>query len=184
MIKKTILAVVVVAMIIPATAMAKDLTGKFALGYYSSDAPVAIRYWATDKVAIDAGVGLSLNEVADMTATDSTATTNALSFWFEVGVPIKVWEYERSHFFVRPGILIGILDDRVFGSGTLDETWTQINGQLALGAEVFLTDNFSLDATHGFNFIYTTPPEDLGDSTLDINTFGTSVTNVGFRFYF
>jgi hypothetical protein len=164
--------------------MAMDMTGKFALGYYRSDAPVAVRYWATDMVAVDAGVGLSIKEVPDPDATEEDATTNAFSFWFEAGVPIKVWDHERAHFFIRPGVLIGVLDDREFGTGGIDETWTQVTGQLALGAEVFLTDNFSLDANHGFNLIYTTPPEDVGDSTFDVKTFGNSITNVGFRFYF
>ncbi len=185
MFKKAILAAVIIALIVPAASMGKDMMkGKFALGYYASDAPVAIRYWASDKVAIDAGLGLSMKEVADPTASDSTATTSTFSFWFEAGVPYKVWDHERAHFFVRPGITIGILDDREFGTGALDETWTQVTGQLALGAEVFLTDNFSIDANHGFNIIFTSPPEDLGDSTTDVGTFGNSITNVGFHFYF
>jgi len=184
MFKKTLLVLFVVALALPAASMAKDMTGMFALGYYNSDAPVAVRYWATDMVAIDGGIGLSMIEVADPSATDPDATTNTFSFWFDVGVPVKVWDHERAHFFVRPGVLLGILDDREFGTGTLDETWTVVTGQLALGAEVFLTDNFSLDARHGFNLIFTTPPEDVGESTMDVKTFGDSVTNVGFHFYF
>jgi hypothetical protein len=184
MFRKLILATLAIAMVVPAASMAKDMTGKFALGFYNSDAPVAVRYWATDMVAVDAGVGLSVKEVMDYSSADSTGTTNAFSFWFEVGVPIKVWDHERAHFFVRPGALIGILDDREFGTGALDKTWTQVTGQLALGAEVFLTDNFSLDANHGFNLIYTSPPDEVGDATFDVKTFGGSLTNVGFRFYF
>ncbi len=184
MFKKILLVLVVVSLTAPSALMAKDMTGKFALGYYNSDAPVAVRYWATDKVAIDGGIGLSMIEVPDASATDPDATTSTFSFWFDVGVPVKVWDHERAHFFVRPGLLLAILDDREFGGMGLDETWTVVTGQLALGAEVFLTDNFSLDASHGFNLIFTTPPEDYGDSTMDVKTFGDSVTNVGFHFYF
>ncbi|MFO7914208.1 MAG: hypothetical protein R6U43_00755 [Candidatus Krumholzibacteriales bacterium] len=185
MFKKAILAAVIIALIVPAAAMGTEMMkGRFALGYYSSDAPLAMRYWATDNVAIDAGIGLSMIEVAEPTESDSAATSSTFSFWFEAGVPIKIWDYERSHFFLRPGVIIGILDDREFGTGGLDETWTQVIGQIALGAEVFLTDNFSIDANHGFNIIFTSPPDVVGDSTMDVKTFGNSVTNVGFHFYF
>lgn len=181
--RKALVLLLVVLVALPTMSLAKDLTQKFALGFSTSDAPVGIRYWAAEKVALDLGLGFQSQEVADPEG-EAGETTNTMSFWIDLGVPYKVVDFERAHFFVRPGALIALLDDRAYGSGGLDETWTVINFNLGLGAEVFLTDQFSVDAMHGFIVRYTSPPDDIGDSTTDFGTFGASITEVGFHFYF
>jgi hypothetical protein len=155
---------------------AKDMAGRFALGFYNSDAPVGVRYWATDVVAVDVGVGFQANDL------DTATTTN---FWLEAAIPIKVFEGDRSHFYVRPGVVFGVLDDRDFGTGTLDEKWTSIDFTGALGAEVFFGEHFSVEASHGVVLNYLSPPKQVSsDSRINFRTFGNGLTQVGFRFYF
>ncbi len=173
MFKKAPIALVCALLLLPALAPAKDMTGKFGLGYYLSDAPVGIRYWFNPKVGLDVGLGLDLTDLDPGTAT---------SYWFDVGVPYVVIGTERANLFVRVGALVGILDDRVFGSGTLDKTWTKVDVTLAPGAEVFIGDSFALEASHGIDFQFISPPE--GDSRFNVTTFGNSVTTIGFHFYF
>ena len=173
MFKKATIALVSALLLLPTLASAKDMTGKFGLGYYLSDAPVGLRYWVTPKVGLDVGLGLDMTD---------TGTETATSYFFDVGIPYIVVGTERANFFVRVGALIGILDDRVYGSGTLDDTWTNVTASIAPGAEVFFGDNFSLEASHGINFEFISPP--VGDSRMNINTFGSSTTDLGFHFYF
>lgn len=182
MVKKLILVAVLTVFLAPAAWSTEDMTGKLAIGFFNSDAPVGVRYWVSEMVAVDIGVGFSSIEVAD-TAGEAT---NTASFWIEAGFPIKLLEGgERAHFFFRPGILLGILDDRHFGTGMLDEKWTTIDFTLALGAEVFFGSHLSIEATHGIIINYTSPPEDVSDeATIDYGTFGNGLTEVGFRFYF
>ena len=106
------------------------------------------------------------------------------NLWFEGGVPIKVYDGGRSHFFVRPGVVLGILDDRDYGTGSLDETWTTLDFTGSLGAEVFFGEHFSAEATQGVMLNYVSPPDSVGDSRINFGTFGNSLTTVGFRFYF
>lgn len=173
MFKKATIALVSALLLLPTLASAKDMTGKFGLGYYVSDAPVGIRYWVTPKVGLDLGVGFEMKDLG---------SENANSFWFDVGIPYIVVGTERANLFVRVGATIGILDDRVYGSGTLDKTWTDVVASLAPGAEVFIGDNFSLEASHGIGFEFKSPPE--GDSLFNVKTFGNGISSLGFHFYF
>jgi hypothetical protein len=165
----------------------EDMTGKFALGFFSSDAPVSIRYMATSQIGVDLGLGFRSVEVFD--ADTAATTTNTSSFWFELGIPYKVYEGgDRAHFFVRPGFVLGILDDRDptnGGTGVLDETWMTVDIYLALGAELFFGDHFSVEATHGALVNIIMPPDQVSDeSFMNFGTFGEGLTSVGFRYYF
>lgn len=173
MFKKATIALVSALLLLPTLASAKDMTGKFGIGYYVSDAPVGLRYWMTPKVGLDIGLGLDMTDLGDESAT---------SYFFEVGIPYVVVGTERANFFIRPGVAFGILDDRVYGSGTVDDTWTDITITLAPGAEVFFGDNFSLEASHGIGIQILSPPE--GDSLTNVSTFGAGVSELGFHFYF
>jgi hypothetical protein len=149
---------------------------RFALGFYSSQAPISIRYWATDRVGIDVGAGFKSTDL------DTASTVN---FWLETALPIQVFQGDRSHFYVRPGVIFGSLDDRDFGTGELDETWSEIQIYTTLGAEVFFGDNFSVEAAHGVVLKIVSPPDQVTSSSLtSFDTLGRGLTEVGFRFYF
>lgn len=176
MFKKLIVSVLVLAIMVPAVASAKDLTGRFGLGYFHSDAPVGLRYWVNDKVGLDIGVGFESRDLGEESAS---------SFWIEAGVPYIVYPSDRANFYVRPGIVYASLDDRVHGTGAYDETWSVITLKLMPGAEVFFGDHFSLQAAHGFEVTLSSPPDEVSDeSTTDIKTTAASISYLGFHFYF
>lgn len=154
-------------------ASAADRTGEFAMGFNNSDAPVGARYFFAEKVGIDAGVGLQSDDLGGESAT---------SLWLEVGVPYVLFDYDSSFFFVRPALTYASLDDRVYGSGEIDDTWSVLTGSLNLGAEVRLAERFGLTFQHGLRFTNVSPPE--GDSLTDFGTLGQNVTEAGVWFTF
>ena len=172
-------------LLIPAFSNAKDLSGRLGLGYFNTDAPVGARYWVNEKVGLDIGIGFEgINDFY----TDTSGTTSketATSFWVEVGVPFVVFPTERANFSIRPGVVFAQLDDRVYGSGSLDEKWTRVTFSLMPMAEVFFGEHFSLEAGHGIMIDMISQPDALGgESFTDFSTFDASVTHLGFHFYF
>ena len=175
MLKRMIGLGLMIALIIPVAGQAKDLKGKWGLGYFSSDAPVGARYWFNDKAAVDIGVGLDSRDLGSVTAT---------SYWFEIGVPYVVYPTDRANFFLRPGLVFASLDDRVYGSGLLDDKWNNITIKLTPGAEVFFGDHFSLQAAHGIMIDLISPPGDNSESRTNISTGAYGISEIGFHFYF
>ncbi len=176
MLKKLTVIALALILTIPVIGNAKDLTGRFSLGYFDSDAPVGIRYWVNDKVGIDLGLGFESIDLGD---------ENGTSFWLEAGVPYVVYPTDRANFFVRPGVIFSSLDNRVYGSGASDEKWTVIELMLTPGAEVFFGDHFSLQAAHGLKVRITSPPDEISDeSSTDFGSLAGSITWLGFHFYF
>ncbi len=172
-----------------APSLAKDMTGRVSLGFHNSDAPLGGRIWVNETVAIDAGLGFNSSEVADRDPDTEDETVNAFSFWFEAGVPIKLYDVENAHFYVRPSIVLGLLDDRAYGTGSADAKWTSFDLVLSLGGELFFGDHFSVEATQGVKINTTSVPdevkEDVGaGSFTSFSTFGNNVTTIGFHFYF
>ena len=192
MIKRVTILTLACLLALPAISLAKDMTGKYGLGYFNSDAPVGARFWASERLGVDIGVGFeSVQEMWSPDPGNVDATKESFtSFWFEAGFPYVVFPGDRANFFIRPGVVLGILDDRVYGTVTedgngLDETWTQITFSLTPGAEVFFGEHFSLEAGHGIQIQITTPPDAISDESFtDIKTFDASVTYLGFHFYF
>ncbi len=175
MFKKLLLLTAVLVLAFAVTSTAKDLTGRFGLGYYESDAPVGIRYWVNEKIGIDAGIGFqSIDGFMDADG-DNTSATNV---WFSFGIPYVVYPTERANFMFRPGVLFGIFDEDYF------DPKTEITIQLHLVAEVFFGDNFSLEAAHGLNILLQTPADDDADNLAHFGTVSGSITQLGFHFYF
>ena len=185
MVKRLIGAALVLLLVVPAIGSAMDMSGKYALGYFHSDAPVGIRYWLQPNLGIDLGFGF---EAKDVTVGNDKET--ATSFWIDAGLPYVIMDTERANFFVRPGFMLSILDDRTydpegFTATSYDETWTNMAITLTPGAEVFFGNNFSLEAGHGVKVNIMSPPDQVSDqSYTTISTFDASVTYLGFHFYF
>ncbi|HEQ98355.1 MAG TPA: hypothetical protein ENO22_03325 [candidate division Zixibacteria bacterium] len=176
MLKKLTIIAIALILVIPVIGNAKDLTGRFSLGYFDSDAPVGFRYWVNDKIGLDLGLGFESVDLGE---------ENGTSFWVEAGVPYVVYPTDRANFFIRPGVVFASLDNRVYGSGPLDEKWTVFTILLTPGAEVFFGDHFSLQAAHGFALRITSPPDEISDeSSTDFSSIAASVTTIGFHFYF
>lgn len=169
-----ILIVAAMVALLVSSAQAADRKGELALGFNNSDAPVGLRYFVSDAVAVDFGVGFESLDLGDESSS---------SLWLEFGVPYVVFDYEDSFFFVRPAVTYSSLDDRIYGSGELDETWTILDFSLNLGAEVRLADRFGLTFQHGL-VMTTVDPAGGGDSLTDFGTFGENVTEAGVWFTF
>jgi hypothetical protein len=162
------------------TATAADREGEFALGFNTTDAPVGLRYFFSEKVGADLGLGF---ESTDLGAESAT------SMFLELGVSYILFDYDSSYFFVRPALGYASLDDRVYGTGTADATWTRLDFELNLGAEVRLAERFGLTFQHGLRFTSTSLPDEIvgdgeEDSYTDFSTFGENVTEAGVWFTF
>jgi hypothetical protein len=154
------------------------------LGFHNAEAPVGLRWWmAGQRVALDFGLGF-FSEPAGLDPDEREST------WaFEAGVPIVVSSWERIHVLLRPGVLL--VSEEVGFDGdpttpgiefdTANETAFALTGEIE--AEVFLTDNFSVSASHGIGFV-NVDPAGPGDSESFFGTFGNNVTEIGFHVYF
>jgi hypothetical protein len=167
-------------------ALAVDRSGEFALGFNNTDAPVGLRYFFSEKVGADLGLGFESTDLG---------SESASSLFLEAGVSYIVFDYDDAYFFVRPAVAFSSLDDRVYGTGAAadvagaDATWTVIDLKLNLGAEVRLAERFGLTFQHGLMFTTTSLPDEIvpdggEDSYTDFSTFGENVTEAGVWFTF
>jgi hypothetical protein len=174
MLRKITVIAMVSILALASMAGAAERKGEFALGFSNADAPVGIRYFTSDKVGLDLGLGFESQDLGEDSGT---------SFWVEGGVTYVVYDYNDSFFFVRPAVTYASLNDGVYGGGDVDESWSQFTVALNLGAEVRLAERFGLQFQHGLGFVSTSPPGD-GDSLTDFGTFGENVTQAGVWFTF
>lgn len=177
---RNVVIMALVGIMLAGTAGAADRSGEFALGFNNNDAPVGLRYFFSEKVGADLGLGFeSVDQGAE----------SASSLFLEAGLTYVLYDYDSSFFFVRPAIAYSSLDDRVYGTGAADATWSVLELQLNLGAEVRLAERFGLTFQHGLAFTSTSLPDEIlsdgdEDSFTDFSTFGENVTEAGVWFTF
>jgi hypothetical protein len=180
MLKRLMILSVVLALAIPAVSQAVDMTGKYGLGYFRSQAPVGARFWLGPQVGLDVGVGFEMEDLGEETAS---------SFWIEGGVPYVIIDTERANFMLRPGVLFGNLDARPYGIDS-EKKWTKIIISAMPVAEVFFGQHFSLEAGHGLEVEIVSYPDEepfgglAGESFTHVRSLAASVTYIGFHFYF
>ncbi len=180
--KRISIAALALVLALPALASAKDMTGRFGLGYFTSDAPLGLRYWFSPKLGVDVGLGFrSQDGVVAFPATMPPTTESAMEYAVEVGLPYIVHSSEQANLFLRAGALFTVTDERLLG-GSTDETFTSTDILLGPGAEVFFGDHFSLEASHGVVINITSPP--VGDSRTNFGTAAASISELGFHYYF
>lgn len=180
MLKKTIVPILVAVLAVGSVASAADRKGDFALGFSTSDAPVGVRYFTSDKLAFDLGLGFESTDLGE---------SSASSFFFEGGATVVLYDYESSFFFVRPAVGYQSLDNRIYGTGTSDAKWSVLTIGLNLGAEVRLAERFGLTFQHGLRYSSTSVPDEVqadvgADKFTDFSTFGENVTEAGVWFTF
>jgi hypothetical protein len=176
--KRLLLGVVALALAFTAGVASAQTTpspGTWGLGFHHVDAPIGIRWWLNDKVALDAGIGVGSDE--------APAVDENLSHWaLDLGVPILLRSFDRLNFLVRPGIMFQSQEVVVDPGPPVDtDNDTFMSVGVELEAEVFLTDRFSVSASHGFAFVNADPA--VGSSTTDWGTTGANFTNIGFHVY-
>jgi len=184
--KKALFLTLTLAMVLATSASAKDMTGKYGLGFWTEESAVGGRYWFGEKVGFDIGVGFMSEDSFVRDSEGNMVDETASGFSFDAGLLYVVFPTERANFFVRPGIMYKS-EDMAIPTGNDSETefdaQTTFSGSFTLGGELFFGDNFSLSAGHGLRFMSISPAGD-GDSQTKFETFGSSITNIGFHFYF
>jgi hypothetical protein len=154
----------------------------FGPGFHSVEAPIGFRYWlSAQKLAVDLGFGF------DSQPAGIDPTEKEKAYALELGVPIVCHSWERAHALIRPGILyqsqqIGFDADP--GPGFQFDTDNEKTLDLLLEgeAEVFLVENVSVSAAHGFRYRRFTPAFG-GDSESSFGTRGNNFTTIGFHIY-
>jgi hypothetical protein len=165
------------------------LEGTTGVGYFNSVAPVGVRHWVNDGMAVDVGVGVDYknNQVAP-----STATTSLFDYALDVGVPVVMHGEENMIVYFRPGVTLSGVQGF---TGTADDKGydTNVRGEVALGGEFFLGQfgwpNLSLSGQVGVGVDWMKSRVDGADSSVQFSTSTTGVDitrsgNMGFRLYF
>ncbi len=174
MLRKITLTALIAVLALATVAGAAERKGDFALGFSNTDAPVGVRYFTSDNLAVDVGLGF---ESMDVTVPDAADTETATNFFVEGGVTYVMYDYMDSFFFVRPALMFASYDEL---SGPIESSFRVA---LNLGAEVRLAERFGLTFQHGLAFQSDSPQGD-GDSMTTITTFGQNVTQAGVWFTF
>lgn len=165
--KKLYILIALITLLFSTSSFANDM--KYGLGWYSVSAPVGGRVWVTPEVGIDLGLGY-----ADKNALGSTKDR----FHLNLGVPVNVVKANNVNFFIRPGFELQTNARVVAG-----ESKSKMIITADLGAEWWITENFTLSVGHGLQF------EQVNDATDDSKWGITALralgfNNLGFHFYF
>lgn len=142
--------------------------GQLGLGWYSTSAPIGGRIWVSEMVGVDIGLGF-----ADKNALKSDKSR----FHINVGVPVNVVRTEKVNFFIRPGIEYQT-NSRVVGAEVKGTAIISAD----LGAEWFVTDQFSLSVGHGLQLEQVTVAGEDKWGITGLRALG--FNNLGFHFYF
>lgn len=167
---KKILLVLIVTMIVSAPLLGQNQNKtRVGLGWYSMSAPVGGRVLFNNNVGVDFGIGY-----ADKNLLGSSNDR----FHLNVGVLFNAVKTGDVNFFIRPGVELQT-NARMVGN----EIKSKLIVTADLGAEWFVTDQFSLSVGHGLQFEQVSDAED--DSKWGISALrALSFSNVGFHFYF
>ena len=146
-----------------------------ALGFHDVAAPLGLRWWVSDKLGFDVGLGFGSDESVAL-------DENFSHFDLDLGLPVMLKSWDRVHFMVRPGI--GYHSEEVvtdLGPPLVKDNDTALTLRGELEVEVFLVDNVSVSAAHGLEIVNTDPA--VGGSSTDFSTTGANFTNIGFHVY-
>ncbi len=152
---------------VPSVFAGEPKPGTFGLGWYSSTAPIGGRVWLSPQIGLDLGLGF---------ANDKALGTSDSRVHINVGFPVNVVTTEKVNFFIRPGVEFQT-NSRNDAAGELTGT-TYITADL--GAEWFVSEQFSLSVGHGLQVYQISGSDDWGITALRALSF----ENVGFHFYF
>jgi len=173
------------AALAPATEGA-ERAGDIAVGFNTSDTPLGFRYFFSDRIAADLGLGFDAID-ADFWAS---------SLFLEGGATVVLFDADAAFFFVRPAGGYQSRDDRLFGKrygslGEDDAQWSVFYVKVNLGAEVRLAQRFGLTFQYGVEYRYVSVPDHerirawVGtDAITEYRSFGENVTEAGVWFTF
>jgi len=143
-----------------------DVTHRWGLGAYSSDAPASVRYFWDTRYGVDAGLGFSIED---------NEGRNRTEIVLDGGFLYALAPGQRVNFFLRPGVQFRNLSAENGTTSTI-----RLSG--AFEAEFFLTQSLSLGARTGV-FVDSVSPAGSGGDRADGGTYRGFVTEAGFHFY-
>ncbi len=194
MVKRILMTAAALLLAVPVISSAKDMKGRFGCGYNNGQAPIGARYWFSNTLGADLGIGFESVRFpkGQNTAEKAAEKEGANSFWIEAGIPFVVYPTEKANLMIHLSGLLGFEDDNLYeynlarSNDTITgHTFTRFSIRLTPTVEVWLTDNFSLQAGHGVEFQIVNPyKETKVDASYRIGTFAEPFTNFGFHFYF
>ncbi|RCK72422.1 MAG: hypothetical protein IGBAC_0496 [Ignavibacteriae bacterium] len=165
--KKSIILNILITLLVISTVSANEM--KYGLGWYSSSAPVGGRIWFNSNYGLDLGLGY---------ADKNFLGSDKDRFHLNIGLPVNVFKTNSVNFFIRPGFELQT-NARTVGA----DLKSKIIITADLGAEWWITENFTLSVGHGLQFEQLSHPSD--DSKWGITALrALSFNNVGFHFYF
>lgn len=163
---------------IPVRAATGEMLG---LGYFRPDAPVGARFWFSDRIGGDLGIGFGTQKVQGAAGTEPKTKLN---FQLDLGIPIVLSSDETTKWFVRPGFEY-VKETPSFNAGTNDYINPKdiiVSG--SLGVEHFISKKFSVQVAHGVR--YRSHDFDVAnvkkDNHFETEAFG--VSDIGFHYYF
>jgi hypothetical protein len=195
-----VLGIAITMLLLASAALAENanqrVVGKKGVGYFSGVAPVGMRYWMNDGMAIDVGVGMGLDTKIPVPASPTNETTSFFDFAFDVGLPWVLHGEENMIVYFRPGVTVA--GEQQFDTGTAmvldDKAYeTTIAAQLGLGGEFFLGQlgwpNLSFSGDVGVGVEIVNPAVDGVDTDVNFATFKNDVNvvntgSIGFHIYF
>jgi len=177
-----------------------DHIGLLGVGFFSSEAPVGIRYWSGPSTGFDLGFGFSSSSSNPIQENGEAGTTSLVSYAIEAGYLKVISSDSNMLTYFRPGVMFAgeqmIVPEPVSACGTpgdeQKDTETRFSVSLMLGAELFMGkfgfDNLSFGGGIGAAFTSVSPAGG-GDSRSVISTVLADVSVVenavlGFHFYF
>lgn len=108
-----------------------DVVGHVGVGYFTTTAPIGVRYWYAEGRGIDAGIGLNIRKPAGPDVPGAPEPETQTTIGFEFGYLHSIAGSRNLNLFMRPGI--GILNQDT-GASVLA---INVNGSLC--GEMFLT---------------------------------------------
>ena len=166
---------------------------------------VGIRYWTSDTVGVDIGLGIVSQSASSKVDTTTTDLGSVLGFSLKAGVPIAMFSAAHYTFFIEPQLIFGYATQTIKASPPLVPEDIKNSGMhVALGAIAgaelqfgFLgIPHLALDATVGLGLDYQTGTTKRGaapEASYSTTGFGTQAfaspwniftTNVAARYYF
>ena len=141
---------------------------------HGSETPLGLRWWVSQTVALDAGVGFDHDSILGQSLTRVTG---------EFGIPFQMAEWERVGFYLRPGVSYTAREQLDSGPPFYDKvTDHSLTASLRAEAEVFVVSRVSLSGSFGIQ--YTHLDRAGGPDTNEWGTTGGNFTNLGFHIYF
>ncbi len=148
-------------------AQAATPAGPLALGFRSSDAPLGVRYWFSETIGADIGIGLETDDDGER-----------FNWYLNLGLPITVVPTDRANLHVLPSLLWGRLD-----GGNGGDAANRYRIGLALEVEFFLSSSFAVSAAQGLAVDIFSPGGENASSRTGYESVGSGWTELGFSFY-